>query len=112
MQHPGSTETVRDLLVLLSESPLTREISVSGSLLQIPRWGNILLDCGEGTWGQMRRHFGASSTEGDSAYDILRRTRLIFVSHLHADHHVGLAMLLSQRRKVGISLNQQTHQRS
>lgn len=67
---------------------------VSATLVQIPGSGNILLDCGEGTWGQMRRHFGL---DVDS---VLRQTKCIFLSHVHADHHMGVSRILFQRRKV------------
>ncbi|PVG02635.1 Metallo-hydrolase/oxidoreductase [Serendipita vermifera] len=65
--------------------------NVSGTLVQIPRVGNILLDCGEGTLGQIRRHFGTKAEE------ILKNVRCIFLSHIHADHHMGISRLLSER---------------
>jgi len=43
----------------------------------------MLLDCGENTLGQLHRHFGSAAIVG-----ILRKLRAIFVSHLHADHHL------------------------
>lgn len=47
---------------------------------------SLLLDCGEGTFGQLCRHYG------DRVDEVLTRLSTIFVSHLHADHHtVGLA---------------------
>ena len=44
----------------------------------------LLLDCGEGTLGQLRRAFG----EGFER--MLRSLRVIYISHMHADHHLGL----------------------
>jgi ribonuclease Z len=69
---------------------------VSSLIVQIPGSGSVLLDCGEGTLGQLRRHFG------DNASSVLRDIRCIFISHIHGDHHMGLSKLLSQRRKVGL----------
>ncbi len=43
---------------------------------------HMLLDCGENTYGQLWRHFGPESA------DILRNLRAVYVSHLHADHHM------------------------
>jgi ribonuclease Z len=75
--------------------------SVSSTLIRIPGYGNILLDAGEGTWGQLARQFGSESREGEeNVYDILRNTRCIYVSHIHADHHMGVAKILAERRKV------------
>ncbi|KAH7104245.1 hypothetical protein BKA62DRAFT_693992 [Auriculariales sp. MPI-PUGE-AT-0066] len=59
--------------------------NVSGTLVEIPGYGNLLLDCGEGTWGQIVRRFGPSK-----AVEVLRATRAIYISHNHADHHLGL----------------------
>ncbi|UNI13973.1 Ribonuclease Z [Purpureocillium takamizusanense] len=63
--------------------------NVSGTLIVVPGIGNYLLDCGEGTLGQIRRAFGA-----EQAADVLRNLRCIVISHLHADHHLGAASLV------------------
>ncbi|KAK8148211.1 hypothetical protein G3M48_000146 [Beauveria asiatica] len=60
--------------------------NVSGTLIRVPGIGSYLLDCGEGTLGQIKRLFGP---EGTAA--VLRDLRCIVVSHLHADHHLGMA---------------------
>lgn len=57
--------------------------NVSSTLLQLSS-RNILLDCGEGTGGQLLRVFGPLLQEE------LRKIKLIFISHLHADHHLGI----------------------
>ena len=44
---------------------------------------SMLLDCGENTLGQLYRHFGSANI-----VDVLQKLRAIFVSHLHADHHL------------------------
>lgn len=41
----------------------------------------MLLDCGEGTYGQLYRHYGSKLN------DIFRHLKCIFISHMHADHH-------------------------
>ncbi|GAA5821347.1 hypothetical protein JCM10212_000982 [Sporobolomyces blumeae] len=66
----------------------------------------VLLDAGEGTWGQISRRFGATRRMGpegheeDSAEDVLKGIKMIFISHLHQDHHAGLAMLLKKRAQL------------
>lgn len=63
--------------------------NVSGTLIRAPGEGNFLLDCGEGTLGQMKRMYGAEGTA-----EILRGLRCIVISHVHADHHNGTAGLI------------------
>lgn len=55
----------------------------------------ILLDCGEGTAAQIYRFYG--ETKG---CEVLKNLKAIYVSHLHADHHLGLIGLLQERKKV------------
>ncbi|PPQ90050.1 hypothetical protein CVT25_006290 [Psilocybe cyanescens] len=71
--------------------------NVLSTLVTIPNWGNIMLDAGEGTWGQMVRNFGLDN----SIYNVwqaLRDLKCIFISHMHADHHIGLANILAKRK--------------
>lgn len=54
-----------------------------------PAW---LLDCGEGTLAQLYRARGPAA-----AISLLKRLRAVLVSHLHADHHLGLLNILQAR---------------
>jgi ribonuclease Z len=63
--------------------------NVSSTLIHVSL-GNILLDCGEGTLGQLFRVFGPLLTEE------LRKIKVIFISHLHADHHLGTIGVLKR----------------
>ncbi|KAJ6474675.1 hypothetical protein C8R47DRAFT_986738, partial [Mycena vitilis] len=65
------------------------------TLVRIPAYGSILLDCGEGTWGQLVRQFGTAG-----ACDVLRDLRCIFISQMHINHHSGLASLLAVRKQL------------
>ncbi|KAI8825010.1 beta-lactamase-like protein [Fimicolochytrium jonesii] len=62
--------------------------NVSSTLIKLPE-GNILLDGGEGTLGQLYRHFGPDGLDTE-----IGKLRLIFLSHLHADHHLGLIRII------------------
>lgn len=53
----------------------------------------VLLDAGEGTLGQLAQRYGP----GKPLDDILRRIRVVFISHIHADHCAGIAHLLRAR---------------
>ncbi|OAA56483.1 hypothetical protein ISF_07551 [Cordyceps fumosorosea ARSEF 2679] len=63
--------------------------NVSATLIRVPGIGTYLLDCGEGTLGQIRRLLGR-----EGAAELLRDLRCIVVSHLHADHHMGVATVV------------------
>ncbi|PWN44746.1 hypothetical protein IE81DRAFT_253936 [Ceraceosorus guamensis] len=81
----------------------------------------VLLDCGEATLGQLCRRFGRTgwaSLSGDNARyeglsddlgsddpdggveEILQNLKLVFLSHIHGDHHMGIARLLVERAKL------------
>ncbi|KAE9397976.1 hypothetical protein BT96DRAFT_995290 [Gymnopus androsaceus JB14] len=100
--------------------------NVSATAITIPTYGNILLDCGEGTWGQLCRFFGTekmrsswgasadeytstssasgagagTGIENATAHEFLRNLKCIYVSHVHADHHLGVAKVLAERKKL------------
>ncbi|KAE9392021.1 hypothetical protein BT96DRAFT_924951 [Gymnopus androsaceus JB14] len=84
--------------------------------------GIITLGTGSaGTWGQLCRYFGteASSSSATSSgstentasssssspptqnvYQFLRDLKCIYLSHVHADHHLGVAQVLAMRKKL------------
>ncbi|KAF4580921.1 tRNA processing endoribonuclease Trz1 [Ophiocordyceps camponoti-floridani] len=74
--------------------------NVSATLIRIPSLNSsYLLDCGEGTLGQLRRALGPQQTSS-----VLSTLRLIVISHLHADHHLGTLSLLLARDSLSNSL--------
>nr|CAG8501274.1 4504_t:CDS:10 [Entrophospora candida] len=90
--------------------------NVSSTLIKIPQDGCILLDVGEGTLGSLYRKYGplndkpiinssnstinsGSNTNNEESMSLekcLRDLKLIFISHMHADHHLGLIRLLDR----------------
>jgi ribonuclease Z len=65
--------------------------NVSAILVHVSADSCIMLDCGEGTCGQLYRFYG--KTEGDA---VMKKLKAIYISHLHADHHIGK---IGMRRK-------------
>lgn len=63
--------------------------NVSGTLLRVPGCGSYLLDCGENTLGQLKRIFTQSQL-----IELFHDLKLIWISHLHADHHLGTAPVI------------------
>ncbi|KAK8113715.1 uncharacterized protein PG998_001795 [Apiospora kogelbergensis] len=67
--------------------------NVSATLVKVPGYGNYLFDAGENTLGQMRRVFG------NELPTVLQDLRAIWISHLHADHHLGTAGVIGAWHK-------------
>jgi ribonuclease Z len=64
--------------------------NVSANLLRIPGKGSYLFDCGEGTLGQLRRLYATPQLQ-----EVLRDLKMIWISHLHADHHLGTTSMIN-----------------
>ncbi|KAG0367805.1 hypothetical protein BGZ54_003219 [Gamsiella multidivaricata] len=77
--------------------------NVSATLLDMPNGGTFFLDCGEGTFGQMFRQFGGykrSAEQRNYVEDRIKRLKGIFISHLHADHHLGVVTVIDSWNKL------------
>lgn len=76
--------------------------NVTGMYLEIeqpsssesPAWVGLMLDCGEGSYGQLARY-----ANGDAArlQALVNQLKCIWISHNHADHHLGVVRILSER---------------
>lgn len=53
---------------------------------------SILLDCGEGTLGQMCRFYGSRTA------DVIRSIKALHITHMHGDHHMGVMDLIRMRK--------------
>jgi ribonuclease Z len=71
-----------------SSSP-SRYRNVSATLLHVPGQGYYLFDCGENTLGQLKRTFNPEQLR-----TVFQNLRMIWISHLHADHHLGTASVI------------------
>ncbi|KAK3002385.1 hypothetical protein RJ639_021047 [Escallonia herrerae] len=90
-----SREDLEIVLLGTGSSQPSKYRNVSSIFINLFSKGSLILDCGEGTLGQLKRRFGI-----EGADDAVRRLRCIWVSHIHADHHTGLARLLALRRDL------------
>eukprot|EP00547_Thalassionema_nitzschioides_P005517 CAMPEP_0194206448 /NCGR_PEP_ID=MMETSP0156-20130528/5482_1 /TAXON_ID=33649 /ORGANISM="Thalassionema nitzschioides, Strain L26-B" /LENGTH=760 /DNA_ID=CAMNT_0038932977 /DNA_START=53 /DNA_END=2335 /DNA_ORIENTATION=+ len=70
--------------------------NVSGICLTIDESKRIILDCGEGTLGQILR------SKRQNIYSLLESIQAIWISHPHADHHLGILRILSERRALSL----------
>jgi ribonuclease Z len=69
--------------------------NVTGICLTIHEGQRMLLDCGEGTVGQLLRFLAKGNM---SCNAILSSIKAVWISHPHADHHLGILRLLSDRK--------------
>ncbi|KAI7875046.1 hypothetical protein K492DRAFT_153101 [Lichtheimia hyalospora FSU 10163] len=92
MSEKFAGENVQVITLGTGSSIPSKYRNVSATMVKLPdNQGSIMLDAGEGTYGQMMRRFGE-----DKVDDELKNLRCIFVSHLHADHHLGVIHLLTK----------------
>ncbi|KAF2104328.1 hypothetical protein NA57DRAFT_28567, partial [Rhizodiscina lignyota] len=63
--------------------------NVSATLVRVPGYGSYLLDAGENTLGQLKRLYSPSEL-----HEVLKDLRMIWISHLHADHHLGTTTVI------------------
>lgn len=67
--------------------------NVSG--IYFSQWGGgMLLDCGEGSYYQLVRSYGTE------ILNVLLELKVILITHMHADHHLGIIKILHERAKV------------
>lgn len=63
--------------------------NVSATLVRVPNFGSYLLDAGENTLGQLQRVY-----KPHELMEVLRDLRMIWISHGHADHHLGTVSMI------------------
>lgn len=88
-------EDVEIVLLGTGSSQPSKYRNVSSIFINLFSKGSLLLDCGEGTLGQLKRRYGIQGAD-----DAVRRLKCIWISHIHADHHTGLARILALRRDL------------
>jgi ribonuclease Z len=92
----GTGKSLPDILFTGTGSALPcKHRNVSGICLTLDDDRRILLDCGEGTFGQLLR---ANLCDKNG---LLHSIKAVWISHPHADHHLGILRLLAERKALG-----------
>ncbi|KAN0022731.1 hypothetical protein ACTFIU_005467 [Dictyostelium citrinum] len=78
----------------------SRYRNVTGNFITLKDGSNLLLDAGESTFGQLYRFFGPIEVKKQ-----LINLKMIWISHLHADHHLGIPNLMEKRQQYSKELN-------
>lgn len=77
----------------------TKHRNCSSNLLCMPDGRHVLVDCSEGTYGQLVAYCGSDC----GAQVLIGRLRMIWISHAHLDHHFGLLRILEMRATIEAS---------
>ena len=72
--------------------------NASGILVETEPDSFLILDCGEGTISQLVRMRGRVGAER-----VLMGLKGVYISHMHADHHLGLINIIQLRERAFIS---------
>lgn len=69
--------------------------NTTGIMMNLAEEQTLLLDCGEGTLMQLARYVGRARLAQH-----LASIKVVFISHIHADHNFGLIPLMKRRAEV------------
>lgn len=101
-QIPGSMKDQVQIVTLGTGSALPSiHRNVISTIVRIPyienntlRFRTVMLDGGENTLGTMMRNFGHNNQE--QLTKVFEELCLIHLSHLHADHHLGIVSIINK----------------
>lgn len=76
--------------------------NVSANVVSIPGYGGVVLDCGESTVSLLKRFLGYPQRNiyntriRQNYIEFVTSLKLLYISHMHADHHLGAILLLKE----------------
>lgn len=56
----------------------------------------LLMDTADGCYGQIQDHFGSQTIVDE----VVLQTKVVFITHIHGDHQLGILKLLHERDKL------------
>ncbi|KAJ2059547.1 hypothetical protein GGI17_004315 [Coemansia sp. S146] len=80
--------------------------NVSANIVSVEGYGGIVLDCGESTVSLLKRFLGHphrnthNTRIAQTFTQFVSSVKLLYISHMHADHHLGAIMLLREWTKL------------
>ncbi|CCH43024.1 Zinc phosphodiesterase [Wickerhamomyces ciferrii] len=84
--------------------------NVISNLVRIPykdesgvKFRSVLLDAGENTIGSLQRYLG------NDLESYMKELKLIYLSHLHADHHLGIVSIIKKWFKMNTGSNEKLY---
>ncbi|ODV90483.1 hypothetical protein CANCADRAFT_106916 [Tortispora caseinolytica NRRL Y-17796] len=90
----GGIDDVQTVTLGTGSSFPSKYRNVSGTLVRTSAHHAVLFDCGEATCIQLARYYGSRAPA------VIASIRVIFISHLHADHHLGIVRMIEQWTKA------------
>lgn len=68
----------------------------ASAIMVFLRGHGILMDCAEGSYGQLFDHFQSI----EKVNEILLKMRLVFITHIHGDHQLGIVKIMYERDQL------------
>lgn len=65
----------------------------ASAIYYFTKQGCVLMDSAEGSYGQLWDHFGNKK----AVDNVLLKTRVIFITHIHGDHQLGILKMMQER---------------
>ncbi|KAJ2554742.1 hypothetical protein EV175_002490 [Coemansia sp. RSA 1933] len=84
--------------------------NVSSNIISINGYGGIVLDCGESTVSLLKRFLGYPHRNVHNKrvalnyVEFVLSLKLLYISHMHADHHLGAVLLLQEWSRLTSTL--------
>jgi len=88
---PFSEETTEPQVLFLGTSSMKPTTYRGASAIYlINKNSGLLMDCAEGSYGQLFDHFGSK----EKVDQVLLKTRAVFITHIHGDHQLGVLKII------------------